>query len=385
MRNVCNKDQCAGCMACVDICPKNAIHIVDAIGAIDAFNAIIDEGKCINCGMCEKVCQQKNVPQLRLPIIWKQGWTYDDKTRMRSASSGIATELARTFIKKGGKVCSCLFRGGDFVFDIVEDVNKLDCFAGSKYIKSNSTGIYKTIKRELARKTEILFIRLPCQVAALRNYVGDSLGEKLTTVDLICHGTPSPKILDMFLKQYGEDIRKAESIDFRAKGNCQESEHSHTIATRGVCDRYMISFLSALSYTENCYSCKYAQENRPGDITLGDSWGTELSENEWHKGVSLVLCLTEKGKSLLELAKIKLVDVNIEKAKSHNHQLEHPSKAPKSRDRFVKHIKQGMRFDRAVLYALPKDSGKQLLKEILIKGKLLTPGGVTYQIKIKDV
>jgi coenzyme F420-reducing hydrogenase beta subunit len=204
---------------------------------------------------------------------------------------------------------------------------------------------------------------------------GDSLEGKLTTIDLICHGTPSPKILDMFLKQYGEDIHMAESIDFRVKGNFQVSEHSHTIATRGVCDRYMISFLSALSYTENCYSCKYAQEKRPGDITLGDSWGTELSENEWHKGVSLVLCQTEKGKSLLELAKIKLVDVNIEKAKSHNHQLEHPSKAPKSRDRFVKYIKHGMKFNRAVLYALPKDSGKQLLKEILIRCKLLTPGG----------
>lgn len=381
MKTVCNENQCTGCMACVDICAKNAIHIVDDI---DAFNAVIDEDKCINCGMCEKVCQQKNLPQLRLPIIWKQGWTYDDKIRMMSASGGIATELARTFIEKGGKVCSCLFREGDFVFDIVDDVNRLDCFAGSKYIKSNPTGIYNTIKRELARKTEILFIGLPCQVAALRNYVGEPLGEKLTTIDLICHGTPSPKILDMFLNQYGEDIHKAESIEFRVKGNFQVSKRSRTIATRGVCDRYMISFLSALSYTENCYSCKYAQENRPGDITLGDSWGTELSENEWHKGVSLVLCQTEKGKSLLKLAKIKLVDVNIKKAKSHNHQLEHPSKAPKSRDRFVKHIKQGMKFNRAVLLALPKNCGKQVVKEVLIKCNFLVPGGVTYQISVSD-
>lgn len=372
MKTVCNENQCTGCMACVDICAKNAIHIVDAI---DAFNAVIDEGKCVNCGMCEKVCQQKNVPQLRSPIIWKQGWTYDDKTRMRSASGGIATELARTFIEKGGKVCSCLFRGGNFVFDIVEDVNRLDCFAGSKYIKSNPIGIYKTIKRELAKETEILFIGLPCQVVALRNYVGDSLSERLTTIDLICHGTPSPKILDMFLKQYGEDIHKVTSIDFRVKGNFQVSEKTRTIATRGVCDRYMISFLTALSYTENCYSCKYAQEKRPGDITLGDSWGTELPENEWKKGISLMLCQTEKGITLLESANVKIVDVNVDKAKSHNHQLEHPSKAPKSREKFIKHIKHGMKFNRAVLLALPKDCGKQAVKEILIKCKLLAPGG----------
>lgn len=372
MRNVCNKDQCTGCMACVDICAKNAIHIVDAI---DAFNAVIDEDKCINCGMCEKVCQQKNLPQLRSPIIWRQGWTYDDKTRMRSASGGIATELARTFIEKGGKVCSCLFREGDFVFDIVEDINKLDSFAGSKYVKSNPIGIYKKIKKELARKTEILFIGLPCQVAALRNYVGNPLSEKLTTIDLICHGTPSPKILDMFLKQYGEDIHNVASIDFRVKGNFQVSEKSQTIATHGVCDRYMISFLTALSYTENCYRCKYAQEKRPGDITLGDSWGTQLQENEWKKGISLVLCQTEKGIALLKSANVKMVDVNVDKAKSHNHQLEHPSKAPKTREKFIKHIKHGMKFNRAVLLALPKDCGKQAVKEILIKCKLLTPGG----------
>lgn len=382
MKTVCNENQCTGCMACVDICAKNAIHIVDAI---DAFNAVIDEGKCVNCGMCEKVCQQKNVPQLRSPIIWKQGWTYDDKTRMRSASGGIATELARTFIEKGGKVCSCLFRGGNFVFDIVEDVNRLDCFAGSKYIKSNPIGIYKTIKRELAKETEILFIGLPCQVVALRNYVGDSLSERLTTIDLICHGTPSPKILDMFLKQYGEDIHKVTSIDFRVKGNFQVSEKTRTIATRGVCDRYMISFLTALSYTENCYSCKYAQEKRPGDITLGDSWGTELPENEWKKGISLILCQTEKGITLSESANVKIVDVNVDKAKSHNHQLEHPSKAPKSREKFIKHIKHGMKFNRAVLLALPKrlwkTSSKRNFNQVQVIGSW---GGVTYQISVSD-
>lgn len=162
------------------------------------------------------------------------------------------------------------------------------------------------------------------------------------------------------------------------------SEKTRTIATRGVCDRYMISFLTALSYTENCYSCKYAQEKRPGDITLGDSWGTELPENEWKKGISLILCQTEKGITLSESANVKIVDVNVDKAKSHNHQLEHPSKAPKSREKFIKHIKHGMKFNRAVLLALPKDCGKQAVKEILIKCKLLAPGGVTYQISVSD-
>ena len=43
----------------------------------------------------------------------------------------------------------------------------------------------------------MLFIGLPCQVAALNNYIKDK--KNLYTVDLICHGSPSPIILEKYI------------------------------------------------------------------------------------------------------------------------------------------------------------------------------------------
>ena len=39
MKTVCALNQCAGCMACVDICPKGAVTIVDRLSA---YNAVIE-------------------------------------------------------------------------------------------------------------------------------------------------------------------------------------------------------------------------------------------------------------------------------------------------------------------------------------------------------
>lgn len=54
MKTVCEKDKCVGCMACIDICRKDAISIKDSV---KTYNAVIDVNKCISCGLCEKVCQ----------------------------------------------------------------------------------------------------------------------------------------------------------------------------------------------------------------------------------------------------------------------------------------------------------------------------------------
>ena len=106
----------------------------------------------------------------------------------------------------------------------------------------------------------MLFIGLPCQVAAVRNYMGERIGKQLYTVDLICHGTPSPKVLEKFLSQYQQSLEKIEDIKFRIKGKFQIYEGYKGIITTGVCDRYMIAFLNALTYTENCYECQYAKK-----------------------------------------------------------------------------------------------------------------------------
>ena len=381
MKTVCKENKCVGCMACIDVCKKDAIRIKDTLSE---YNAVINENKCVDCGMCKKICQNNILVETFEPEIWKQGWTKDSKIRNQGASGGVAMELAHTFVKNGGKVCSCTFDKGKFIFKIVDNENDLKIFAGSKYIKSNPSGIYEKIKIELKNGNSILFIGLPCQVAAVKIYVGKELEEKLIKVDLICHGTPSPKILDKFLKEYNKEIKNFKDIVFRVKGKSQVFDSSKTIVQEGCSDRYMISFLEALTYTENCYQCTYAKRQRVGDITLGDSWGSDLLESEWEKGISLILCQTIKGKRLLDAANVRTSDVDVDNAIKNNHQLEHPSIAPKGKDKFFKGLNQGKSFNKLVMKTLPKACYKQNMKSILIRTGIISRGGISYQIKIVE-
>ena len=96
MVTVCEKDQCAGCMACLEVCSKNAINIKDSI---KSYNAIIDEKRCINCNACRNVCQVNNNVDVSKPIIWKQGWASDVNIRKKS-SSGEQLRLSQEVLWK---------------------------------------------------------------------------------------------------------------------------------------------------------------------------------------------------------------------------------------------------------------------------------------------
>lgn len=370
---VCKLNECAGCMACINICPKKAIRIDDKKYA---YNAQIDEAKCVQCNLCRKVCPNNDISSLFKPSIeWKQGWALDEDDRKKSSSGGIATELSKAMIKLGGCVCSCIFQAGEFVFSIEDSNTGIEKFMGSKYIKSNPFGIYKKISEQLKNGKRVLFIGLPCQVAAVKKSIDTRLHNRLYTVDLICHGTPSPYFLNAFLKQYRVSVYDLSDIRFRTKDRFQVTEKYQGIVTTGIRDKYTIAFLNGLFYTENCYSCKYAKKERVSDITLGDSWGSELSNEERAKGISLILCQTEKGKELLSSARIITKPVDIDNAIAHNHQLSNPSQKPENREKFFKMIQSGIDFNRAVFKCYPKECIKQEIKKGLILLRLVRGGG----------
>lgn len=136
-------------------------------------------------------------------------------------------------------------------------------------------------------------------------------------------------------------------------------------------DNYLIAFLHSYDYTENCYSCKFATLDRVSDITLGDSWGTELS-GEVKNGVSLILCQSEKGKELIESAGLNLLDVDINNAISHNEQLNKPSKCSKSRDQFFENYNRYNNFGKALVKTAPGIVAKEKVKSIV---KYIVRGG----------
>lgn len=367
MRTVCEINMCAGCMACVDICPKNAISIVDDL---KTYNAVIDKYKCVSCGLCHQVCQRNNLPDAIKPQYWYQGWAKNVRMRERGASGGFAGAIAEKFIIDGGEVCSCHFKAGEFMFSFARTTSELKQFSGSKYVKSNPSGIYKKIQEKLKDGRRVLFIGLPCQVAAVKNFVGKAYEDNLYTADLICHGTPSPKLLELFLKQYGLSIREMEDIRFRIKGKFSVYQGNCGVITNGVCDKYSIAFLNSLTYTENCYDCRYAREARVSDITLGDSWGSEICTEQFQKGISLALCQTTKGYELLSRADVHLQDVNLQLATLNNQQLRSTSIKPKAYEDFFTQLKRGKNFNSLITKYFPKDCMRQNIKEILIKSGL---------------
>lgn len=214
MRLVCDQNKCVGCMACVELCPKSAIHIEDSL---DAYNAVIDESLCCDCNLCHKTCQNNQTVPLYTPLMWHQGYSNDSYVRAKSSSGGVGASLMRAFVAEKGCVCACLFRDGQFRFEFAEHREDVEQFTGSKYVKSNPSGIYRKLKSILADGGKVLFVGLPCQVAAVKCYVGNQYSNQLYTVDLICHGSPTPKLLEQYLLEHGHPLKDVSELDFRKK------------------------------------------------------------------------------------------------------------------------------------------------------------------------
>ena len=373
MKTVCSLNMCTACMACVSICPRKAITVRDDL---KYQNAVIEEQKCIDCGLCEKVCQVVHPLPLRKPLQWYQGWCNDLDDRKKSASGAFAYSMAKQIISEGGFVAACRFEKGRFLYSLAGTESELDRYRGSNYVKSDPTGIYPSVKDYLVGGNQVLFIGLPCHVAALKRYLGKEY-DNLITVDLICHGSPSPMLLEMFLNQYHLSLSSISSIHFRKKGftkqngspdnfdHTNESEISFT--EPGIRDRYTIAFLYGLNYTENCYHCAYAGTVRGSDITIGDSWGNEFNIQEKQNGVSLALCQTEKGVSFLKRCQLDLQTVNIQRAVESNHQLREPFPMPAARNTFFDAISKGTSFNNAVKKSIPKACFRLDMKDKLLK------------------
>lgn len=374
MENICPTDKCTGCAACFNACGKGAITMTeDACGYI---HPQIDQAKCIDCGLCAKVCPVNAKVALRYPLDCYAATVNDDVELASCASGGMATELSRYVIDKGGVVYGCTGKNIRNVHHIrIDKAEELDLLKGSKYVQSFIGGIYKEVRRDLQSGRLILFIGTPCQVAGLQGFLRQKDYPNLITADLVCHGVPSQKMLNDDIDLYcgkGESIKVWFRQKERSSSKCDTPwriaygwfyQTSHMRAPRGVKyykDPYMFGFLAPLTFRDSCYTCRYANISRCSDFTLGDFWGLGKDAGFVNgKGVSVVLVNTDKAVSIwAEVSKrCKCVQRDVVEAQKGNGQLQVPSRKHENYEMFVRAYPQvGLR--KAVYVALRKDRTK---------------------------
>lgn len=328
---------CTACGVCLNSCPQNAITMSE--NEYGFLSPKINETLCINCGLCNSICQKlndidKNTPQNVLAIQSK-----DIDINNKSASGGMFSQLAKFVLNNNGVVFGCAMKKKGDVFVVqhiaVTDEKDLYQIQGSKYIQSYTNTTYQKTKDFLDENRLVLYSGTPCQIAGLKVYLKKDYNN-LISVDLSCTGVPSAKMFNDYVKFLELKFKhKIKEFNFRDKKllgwrcGCATItfENNKKKVIYNFESAYLNLFINGGIHREACYNCKYTGTKRISDVTLADCWGIEqeypeLIENEFQKdkGISLVLINTEKGQKFYDYVQDNLLHktVSINLLKKYN-------------------------------------------------------------------
>jgi NAD-dependent dihydropyrimidine dehydrogenase PreA subunit len=312
------EEDCCGCNACVQACPRKCIDMHEDHEGF--FYPHIEQHICIDCGLCEKVCPVINQGQSRQPLAVFAAKNPNEKVRLLSSSGGIFSLLSEYVLEKKGVVFGARFDDKwQVVHDYTEIKEGLSAFRGSKYVQSYIGNSYWQVKQFLEQGRLVLFSGTPCQVVGLKKYLFKDY-KNLLALDFICHGVPSPKVWQIYLDEKVASESKKKTLF--ANHLCDKKNISHiffrdkcsgwkkfsfalTLNLANACEMkkqirltdniseniYMKGFLNDLYLRPSCYNCPSKCGKSGSDITLGDFWGIQkiLPYYDDDKGVSAVL------------------------------------------------------------------------------------------------
>lgn len=341
---------CTGCFACYNVCTNNAITMTENEEGFKFPK--IDQYKCSNCGLCERVCiiKKDNISN----SFTQKAFGAKNKDlieRKQSQSGGVFYVLAKHVLSQGGVVYGAII-DDDFVVkhfraNSLESAQKI---RGSKYVQSDLGKNFISVKEDLKCGKKVLFSGTPCQIAGLKNYLNKQY-DNLILVDLICHGVPTPKLVKDYINWQEKRLKTSiDKIQFRDTELSwgQNSESLYFKGKKKTFGIYSKLFLSNNALRESCYTCKFASTKKLSDITIGDFWGIEAVNKNFKdkKGVSSVIINSTCGEKLwqevsesLEIFSCEVGDIT-----KSNKNLVRPTLKPKSRTEFWEDYQKGFGF-----------------------------------------
>lgn len=345
----------------------------------------INQAECINCGKCEKVCPilvdtHKNAGIVQEKPDAYAAYNKDITTRLSSSSGGIFSLLAERVLQHGGIVFGAAMRADQrsVVHIAINDTAGLDKLRGSKYLQSNLQGIYQQVQNALHANRKVLFTGTPCQVEALRAFLGRDY-DNLLCMDLICHGVPSQKVWEKYVAyretRAGATVRRTFSRykKYGWKRFAVLFEFSNNTAYQQIFseDLFMQAFLRNACLRPSCHACHFKKVNRVSDITVADFWGIEnvLPNMDDDKGTSLVMIHSDKGAKAFESISKNICRkrVNFDKAIAGNPAMIQSAAPHKNREDFFAHLDE-LPFDTLVRrYAHQSYTAKQIIALALKK------------------
>lgn len=400
---------CCGCSACLQRCPKHCIKLVEDQEGF--LYPQVDEEACIKCGLCEKVCpilnQADKLPVQEVLAVKNS----NDEERMNSSSGGVFLPLAREVIGKGGVVFGAVYDESWEVHHVfAEKIEDVYPMMGSKYLQSRIENTYKEAESFLKQGREVMFVGSPCQIAGLRSFLRNRDYSNLLAVDFLCHGVPSPGVWRQYLAEtYSGGLSKNKSrrkaaagkntvllsslnatspigdIKFRDKTESGWKKYRFVVLKKSALkadknsvlssyvhyeNAYMRGFLSDIYLRPSCYACKCKNGVSHSDLTIGDYWAARVIDQDFDddKGLGLVLVNTPKGKAYFDRLNMIVRPSTLEKARLCNGGFnEHTTPHPK-RAKFFKLIGNGKTIEQAVNVCLNKSATAIFLYKV--KNKL---------------
>lgn len=353
-------DACCGCGACAAKCPKSCISMQeDKFGFL---SPVVDAGACVGCHACESVCPAliASKGDEALEIRWAKGRSIE--LLEVSSSGGIFGLLAESVIADGGVVCGAAWADGCRRVEhvLVEDAASLDRVMRSKYVQSRvGREVYAGVRDAIRSGRRVLFAGTACQVAGLKRYLGKT-GESglLLTLDVICHGVPAPRLWSEWI-DYKNAFHCSNVCDVNMRSKtagwlsfsamyeyiAEKDPSSSCESTIFSQDWFMKAFLANASLRPSCFVCP-AKRGCGSDITLGDFWGFQgiHPEVDYSKGISAVICNTEKGVAAFETVAdlVDCGDATIEQVLGGNPSLVKSVAPYERREEFMGDLASGM-------------------------------------------